>query len=88
MVIIDVVSATMFAALRVYALFDRNRILFTLVLISGLLNPAIMIVRCIFTLLPVTPQHQILVHIHKINPGSSHRVPRMFIESCGQLLYL
>ncbi|KAH9922474.1 uncharacterized protein B0H18DRAFT_1017678 [Fomitopsis serialis] len=43
MVIIDVVSATVFAALRVYALFDRNRVLFTLVLISGLLNPAIMI---------------------------------------------
>ncbi|KZT65323.1 hypothetical protein DAEQUDRAFT_759451 [Daedalea quercina L-15889] len=41
--IIISVSGTSFAALRVYALFNYNRALFAVVLLSGLLNPAIFV---------------------------------------------
>ncbi|KZT73120.1 hypothetical protein DAEQUDRAFT_800096 [Daedalea quercina L-15889] len=40
---IILVSGTIFAALRVYAIFNRSRSLFCLVLVTGLLNPAISI---------------------------------------------
>ncbi|KAH9928656.1 uncharacterized protein B0H18DRAFT_999938, partial [Fomitopsis serialis] len=41
--IIILVCSTVFAALRVYAMFNRSRLLFCLALITGLLNPAISI---------------------------------------------
>lgn len=37
------ISSSIFAALRVYAIFNRDRFLFSLVLISGLINPIISI---------------------------------------------
>ncbi|EPT00584.1 hypothetical protein FOMPIDRAFT_1162948 [Fomitopsis schrenkii] len=43
MSIVISVSGTVFAAMRVYALFFRSRALWTVVLLSGLLNPAIFI---------------------------------------------
>ncbi|KAI0734228.1 hypothetical protein C8Q72DRAFT_792040 [Fomitopsis betulina] len=41
--IIVLVSATVFAASRIYAIYNRNWILFSLVLVFGLVNPAISI---------------------------------------------
>ncbi|KZT04437.1 uncharacterized protein LAESUDRAFT_727911 [Laetiporus sulphureus 93-53] len=41
--IIVLVSATIFAALRVYAIFSRNKWMFGLVFLSGIINPAISI---------------------------------------------
>ncbi|EPT01317.1 hypothetical protein FOMPIDRAFT_1102612, partial [Fomitopsis schrenkii] len=37
------VNITVFAALRIYAIYNCNRVLFGLVLVSGLVNPAISI---------------------------------------------
>ncbi|EPT01324.1 hypothetical protein FOMPIDRAFT_1023260 [Fomitopsis schrenkii] len=41
--IVIIVSSTVFAALRVYAMFNRSRLLFCLVLLSGLMNPALLL---------------------------------------------
>ncbi|KAI0729823.1 hypothetical protein C8Q72DRAFT_289735 [Fomitopsis betulina] len=41
--IASMISATLFAALRVFALFGRNRALLALVFLTGFLNPAILI---------------------------------------------
>ncbi|KZT04436.1 uncharacterized protein LAESUDRAFT_657844, partial [Laetiporus sulphureus 93-53] len=43
----DLTIWTVFAALRVYAIFSRNKWMFGLVLLSGMINPAISIVRCV-----------------------------------------
>lgn len=39
-----------FAALRVYAMFNRSRLLFCLVLLSGLMNPVLLLVSVIYHL--------------------------------------
>lgn len=54
--IIVLVSTTIFAALRVYAIYGRNRLAFGVVLASGLINPCILIVRyytCVSLLIPL-----------------------------------
>ena len=80
-------ALSVFSALRVFALFDHNRLLFALVLLSGLLNPAILIVS---PSLPSTVSCQLNrayvapVYIHQIRSLVRERDPRMLAQYSGQ----
>ena len=78
-------SRTVFAALRVFALFGRSRALFALVFVTGVFNPAVLIVSqsCNFVVADIQTWDVSSVHLHKIGTCTCKCNPRLFAIYSG-----